>query len=180
MVALTFALSINAAILILAAATFHRAGQTNVEDIGVAHELLSPLLGSSVAPVLFGVALIACGLSSTVTATMAGQIVMEGFIRIRLTAWLRRAITRFVAIVPAVAVILIMGEAALGKLLILSQVVLSLQLPFAIVPLIMFTADRKKMGALVSPRWLTFFAAFIAVVIIGLNLKLLYDLAFQG
>jgi len=175
-VALTFALSINAAILILAAAVFHAAGKTGVDDIGVAHKLLTPLLGSSAAPLLFGIALIACGLSSTVTATMAGQIVMEGFINIRLAPWLRRLITRVAAILPAIGVIFILGEAAMGRLLILSQVVLSLQLPFAVIPLVMFTANRKKMGALVSPKWLTVGAAIISAIIVVLNLKLIFDI----
>lgn len=177
-IALTLALGVNASILILAAATFHASGHTTVEDIGVAHELLTPLLGNMLAPVLFGIALLACGLSSTVTATMAGQIVMEGFIDIRLPAWLRRLVTRSAAILPAILVILIMGEAELGKLLILSQVVLSLQLPFAVIPLVMFTADREKMGGLVSPRWLTIAAALVAGIIVILNFKLIFDFMF--
>jgi manganese transport protein len=176
-VALMFALTINASILILAAATFHKTGQSDVAELGRAHELLQPLLGASIAPTLFGIALLACGLSSTVTATMAGQIVMEGFLDIRLPAWLRRLATRMVAITPAIAVTLIYGESQTAKLLILSQVILSLQLPFAIVPLVMFTASRAKMGALVAPRWLTGVAAVIAVIIIALNMKLLWDVA---
>ncbi len=172
-VALMFALTINASILILAAATFYKAGLTDVQEIGRAHELLLPLLGMSIAPMLFGVALLACGLNSTVTATMAGQIVMEGFIDLKLPAWLRRLVTRLVAIVPAIVVTLIYGEGQTAKLLILSQVILSFQLPFAVVPLVMFTASRKKMGALVAPRALTAFAVIIAAVIIGLNVKLL-------
>ena len=174
-VALMFALTINAAILILAAATFHASGDTQVYELERAHELLAPLLGASIAPSLFAIALLCCGLNSTVTATMAGQIVMEGFIDIRLPAWLRRLVTRLVAIVPAVAVILIYGEGQMTKLLILSQVILSFQLPFAVVPLVMFTASRAKMGALVAPRWLTGVAALIAAVIIVLNVKLLID-----
>ena len=173
-IALTFALSINAALLILAAATFHVHGQV-VSDIGKASQLLAPILGVGFAPVLFGVALLCCGLNSTVTATMAGQIVMEGFINIRLVAWARRLITRLIAIAPAIAVTWIFGTAQTGQLLILSQVVLSLQLPFAIVPLILFTADRKKMGALVAPLWLTMLAWVIAVLIVGLNIKLIFD-----
>jgi manganese transport protein len=172
-VALTFALTINASLLVLAAATFHTRGQI-VDDLGVAHGLLSPLLGTT-APVLFGIALLSCGLNSTVTATMAGQIVMEGFIDIRLAAWARRLLTRLVALVPAIAVILIYGEAQLGQLLILSQVVLSFQLPFAVVPLVMFTASRAKLGELASPRWLTFTASVIAALLVGLNLKLIFD-----
>lgn len=176
-VALTFALAINAAILILAAATFHKAGHTEVAELGKAQELLQPLLGASIAPSLFAIALLCCGLNSTVTATMAGQIVMEGFLRIRLAAWLRRLVTRLVAIVPAIVVTLIYGEGQTGKLLILSQVVLSLQLPFAIVPLVMLTASKTKMGELVAPRWLTVLAALVAAIIIVLNVKLIYDFA---
>ncbi len=176
-VALMFALTINASILILAAATFHANGQSDVAEIQRAYELLQPLLGSSIAPVLFGVALLACGMSSTVTATMAGQVVMEGFIDLKLPSWLRRLVTRLVAIIPAVAVTFIYGEGQTAKLLILSQVVLSFQLPFAIVPLVMFTASRAKLGELVAPRWLTALAATIAAIIIALNVKLLYDVA---
>jgi len=176
-VALCFALLINASILILAAATFHKAGHTDVAELGRAQELLQPLLGAAIAPSLFAIALLCCGLNSTVTATMAGQIVMEGFLRIRLPAWMRRLVTRLVAIVPAIAVTLIYGEGQTAKLLILSQVVLSLQLPFAVVPLVMFTASKDKMGALVAPRWLSLTAGLIAAVIIVLNLKLLFDLA---
>jgi manganese transport protein len=174
-VALMFALLINASILILAAATFHKTGRVDVAELGQAHSLLSPLLGSLIAPSLFGIALLCCGLNSTVTATLAGQAVMEGFIDIRLQPWLRRLITRAIAIVPAAAVTLLYGEQETGKLLILSQVVLSLQLSFAVVPLVQFTASRAKMGALVAPRWLTAFAAVIAAVIIVLNVKLLVD-----
>jgi manganese transport protein len=172
-IALMFALFINASILILAAATFHASGQTDVVDIDKAHILLAPMLGSTLAPLLFGIALLACGLNSTVTATMAGQIVMEGFIALRIAPVWRRLITRLIAIVPAVAVILIYGTASTGELLILSQVVLSFQLPFAIVPLVMFTASPAKMGALVAPRWLTLVCALVAVLIIALNINLL-------
>ncbi len=176
-VALMFALTINASILILAAATFHKTGQTEISELGRAHELLAPLLGASIAPTLFAIALLCCGLNSTVTATMAGQIVMEGFIDLKLPAWLRRLVTRLVAIVPAIAVTLIYGEGQTAKLLILSQVILGLQLPFAIVPLIMFTASRKKMGEMVAPLWLTASAALIAAVIVVLNAKLIVDFA---
>lgn len=176
-IALMFALTINASILILAAATFHDAGMPEVAEIADAHRLLQPLLGASVAPMLFGIALLACGLNSTVTATMAGQIVMEGFIQLRIAPWARRLITRGLAIVPAIFGILVWGSDDIGRLLILSQVVLSFQLPFAIVPLVMFTASRAKMGDLQSPRWLTLLAALVAVVIIALNGKLIYDLA---
>ena len=176
-VALMFALTINASILILAAATFNKTGQTEVAELGRAHELLAPLLGLSIAPTLFAIALLCCGLNSTVTATMAGQAVMEGFIDIRLPAWLRRLVTRLVAIVPAIMVTIIYGEGQTAKLLILSQVVLSFQLPFAIVPLIMFTASPAKMGRLRAPLWLTLAAAMIAAAIIALNIKLFYDVA---
>ena len=179
-IALCFALLINASILILAAATFHKTGRTGITELGDAHALLMPLLGASIAPTLFGVALLACGLNSTVTATLAGQAVMEGFIEFRLPPWLRRLVTRAVAIVPAAVITIVYGSGETAKLLILSQVVLSFQLPFAIVPLIMFTADKVKMGPLLAPRWLTFAAAIIALVIIVLNLKLLIDTATGG
>ena len=176
-IALCFALLVNASILILAAATFNKAGKTDVAELDQAHSLLSPMLGSAIAPTLFGIALLCCGLNSTVTATLSGQIVMEGFLDIRLPGWARRLITRGIAIVPAAIVTIWYGESGTAKLLIMSQVVLSLQLPFAIVPLVMFTADRRKMGELIAPRWLTAFAAVIAVIIIALNIKLLVDLA---
>ena len=176
-VALMLALLINAAILILAAAAFHTTGRTDVADLGQAHSLLSPLLGFAVAPVLFGIALLACGINSTVTATLAGQIVMEGFLQFRIPPWARRLVTRAIAIVPAAIVTIWYGESGTGKLLILSQVVLSLQLSFAVFPLVMFTASKAKMGELVSPRWLTAISYVIAVFIAGLNIKLLYDLA---
>ena len=174
-IALCFALIINASILILAASTFHKSGQTSVAELEQAHSFLAPLLGSAIAPTLFGIALLCCGLNSTVTATLAGQIVMEGFLDISLPPWARRLITRGIAIVPAAIVTIWYGESGTAKLLILSQVVLSLQLPFAIVPLVMFTADRRKMGELVAPRWVTVFAVVIAAAIILLNLKLLLD-----
>jgi manganese transport protein len=173
--ALMFALLVNASILILAAATFHKTGQTDVQEIERVHELLGPLLGASIAPTLFAVALLCCGLNSTVTATMAGQIVMEGFIDIKLPAWLRRLVTRLVAIVPAIAVTLLYGEGQTAKLLILSQVILGLQLPFAVIPLIMFTSSRKKMGEMVAPLWLSGFAILIATIIVALNVKLVID-----
>jgi manganese transport protein len=176
-IALMFALIINAAILILAAATFNKAGQTEVSELGEVHKLIAPLLGSGMAPTLFAIALLCCGLNSTVTATLAGQIVMEGFIDIRLPPWARRLTTRAIAIVPAAAVTIWYGEAGTAKLLILSQVVLGLALPFSIVPLVMFTANRRKMGELVAPGWVTVLAAVTAAVIIALNLKLIYDLA---
>jgi manganese transport protein len=175
-VALMFALLVNASLLILAAATFNKTGAVNVTDLGEAHGMLAPLLGSLLAPQLFAVALLCCGLNSTVTATLAGQIVMEGFLNVRLPAWMRRLITRMVAIVPAAAVTIYYGSEGTGFLLILSQVVLALQLPFAIVPLVMFTRDKTKLGALVAPGWLTVLAGVIAALIIGLNCKLLWDL----
>jgi manganese transport protein len=138
--------------------------------------LLAPLLGSAIAPILFGVALLCSGTNATVTATMAGQIVMEGFINLRVRPWVRRLLTRLLAIIPAVFVILYWGTAGTGRLLILSQVVLSFQLPFAIVPLVMFTASRTKMGTMVAPLWLTAICGLIAALIIGLNVKLLTDL----
>jgi manganese transport protein len=176
-VALMFALLVNASILILAAATFHKTGQTTVSELERAHELLAPLLGLSIAPTLFAIALLCCGLNSTVTATMAGQIVMEGFLDIKLPAWVRRLVTRLVAIIPAIIVTWLYGSGETAKLLILSQVILGLQLPFAIVPLVMFTASRAKMGEMVAPRWLSVTAALIAAIIIALNMKLLFDLA---
>jgi manganese transport protein len=174
-IALTFALLINASILILAAASFHRAGKTDVEELSQAAALLHPLLGSAIAPTLFGIALLACGLNSTVTATLAGQAVMEGFIDIRLAPWLRRLVTRAIAIVPAAAVTIFYGEQQTGKLLILSQVILSVQLPFAVIPLVQFTADRAKMGALRAPAWLIVSAVIIAASLVVLNIKLLAD-----
>ncbi|WP_316219307.1 Nramp family divalent metal transporter [Bradyrhizobium sp. SZCCHNR2026] len=174
-IALCLALTINASILILAAATFHRRGQLEVAELDQAHSFLAPLLGSTIAPSLFAIALLCCGLNSTITATLSGQIVMEGFLHWRIAPWLRRLITRTIAIVPAVVVTIWAGEKATGQLLIVSQVVLSLQLPFAIVPLVLITASRAKMGAFVAPRWLTAVASAIAVAIIGLNVKLVAD-----
>ncbi len=176
-VALMFALLVNASILILAAATFHRVGATTVSDLGDAHSMLAPLVGSLLAPKLFAISLLACGLNSTVTATLAGQIVMEGFLNIRLPAWMRRLVTRMVAIGPAAGVTILYGSEGTGTLLILSQVILAFQLPFAIVPLVMFTRDRAKMGALTAPGWLTVASAIIAAIIIALNVKLLWDIA---
>jgi manganese transport protein len=174
-IALMFALLINASILILAAATFNSRGQTDVTELDQVHSFLAPLLGSAYAPSLFAVALLCCGLNSTVTATLSGQIVMEGFIDIRLAPWLRRLTTRAIAIVPAAIVTIMYGEKGTAQLLILSQVILSFQLPFAIVPLVMFTADRRKLGELVAPRWVTACAAIVALIIIALNIKLLID-----
>jgi manganese transport protein len=176
-VALMFALLVNASILILAAATFHRAGNTTVTELGDAHRMLAPLVGSLLAPKLFAISLLACGLNSTVTATLAGQIVMEGFLNIRIPAWLRRLFTRMVAIVPAAAVTIYYGAEGTGTLLILSQVILAFQLPFAVVPLVIFTRDKAKMGRFVAPLWLTAVSAVIAAIIISLNVKLLWDIA---
>jgi manganese transport protein len=174
-VALMFALLVNASILILAAASFHASGRTDIAELGEAHNLLAPLLGLSIAPKLFAIALLCCGINSTVTATLAGQIVMEGFLHIRLPAWLRRLVTRMIAIIPAAVVTIWYGDSGTAQLLILSQVVLSLQLSFAVIPLVMFTASKVKMGALVAPRWLIGVASVMAAAIVILNLKLLYD-----
>jgi len=174
-IALMFALTINASILILAAATFNKAGKVDVAELDQAHAFLAPLLGSAIAPTLFGIALLCCGLNSTVTATLSGQIVMEGFIDIRLPGWARRLVTRSIAIVPAAIVTIWYGEAGTAKLLILSQVVLGVALPFSIVPLVMFTADKRKMGALAAPVWVTVLAALTALLLIVLNFKLLSD-----
>lgn len=174
-VALCFALLINSSILILAAAAFHATGRTDVAELGEASSLLAPLLGLAIAPTLFGIALLCCGINSTVTATMAGQIIMEGFIKIRLRPWIRRMITRAIAIVPASIVTVWYGEAGTAELLILTQVVLSLQLSFAVFPLVMFTASKAKMGELVAPRWLSAIAYTIAFVIAALNINLLLN-----
>jgi manganese transport protein len=177
-VALMLALFINAAILIVAASTFHTAGRFEVAEIQDAHHLLTPMLGASIASTLFAVALLASGQNSTITATLAGQIVMEGFLRIRLPAWMRRLVTRLLAIIPAVTVAALYGESGTAKLLVLSQVILSLQLPFAVIPLVRFTSDKEKMGSFASPRWLVALASLVAAVIVGLNTKLLFDVAF--
>ena len=176
-VALMLALFVNAAILIMAAAVFHAAGRTEVEEIEQAHELLSPLLGVGLASTLFAVALLASGLNSTVTATLAGQIVMEGFLRLRLPPFARRLVTRGIAIVPVVVVTALYGEQGTARLLVLSQVVLSMQLPFAVIPLVHFVSDRRIMGGLVIPGWLKGLAWTIAALIVALNLKLLLDTA---
>lgn len=173
-VALMLALFVNAAILIVAAAAFHAHGK-EVTEINQAYDLLSPLLGAGIASVLFAVALLASGLNSTVTATLAGQIVMEGFLRIRLPHWARRLVTRGIAIVPVIAVTAFYGESGTAKLLILSQVILSMQLPFAVIPLVMFTADRRKMGAFAVSRPAAILAWIVAAAIVVLNVKLLID-----
>jgi len=176
-IALSLALFVNAAILILAAAAFHTIGRTDVAEIQDAYQLLSPTLGAAAASTLFAVALLASGQNSTITATLAGQIVMEGFVRLRMAPWLRRLVTRGLAIVPTVIVASIYGESGTARLLILSQVVLSMQLPFAVVPLVLFTSDRVKMGDLVSPRWLRAAAWVVTAIIVVLNIKLLLDTA---
>jgi manganese transport protein len=170
-VALNAAFFVNAAILVMAAAVFFQRGIV-VTEIEQAHALLEPILGTTLAPFAFGVALLAAGQSSTLTGTLAGQIVMEGFLNIRLQPWLRRLLTRSLALVPAVVAILIFGDTGTYELLILSQVVLSLQLPFAILPLIQFTSDPSKMGPLVSPRWVKGLAWIVAIVIVALNIQL--------
>jgi len=178
-IALMLALFVNAAILIVAAAVFHAHGK-QVAEIDEAYNLLSPLLGVGIASVLFAVALLASGLNSTVTATLAGQIVMEGFLDIRLPHWARRLITRALAIVPVVVVTALYGESGTSKLLILSQVVLSMQLPFAVIPLVMFTADRRKMGRFTISRSVAILAWIVAAVIVVLNVKLLIDTVAGG
>jgi manganese transport protein len=174
-IALSLALFINAAILIIAAATFHTSGHTDVAEIQDAFKLLTPLLGGG-ASVVFALALLASGQNSTITGTLAGQIVMEGFLNIRLRPWLRRLITRGIAIVPAVIVAIMYGESGTAKLLILSQVVLSMQLSFAVFPLVAFTSDKLKMGELVNPAWLKVLAYTVAFVIASLNIWLLFQL----
>jgi manganese transport protein len=177
--ALMLALFINAAILIMAATVFHRSGHTDVQEIGQAYALLSPMLGVGIASTLFAVALLASGVNSTVTATLAGQIVMEGFLRLRLPTWARRLVTRGIAIVPVVFITALYGAEGTAKLLVFSQVLLSMQLPFAVVPLVRFVTDRDKMGRFVIPRWLAAVAWLIAAIIIALNVKLLVD-TFSG
>jgi manganese transport protein len=172
-IALGFSFFINAAILVLGAAAFHHRGLTQVADISQAYKLLTPVLGASLASVLFAAALLCSGQNSTLTGTLAGQIVMEGFVHLRVKPWQRRLITRSLAIIPAVIVIAIMGDGGVMRLLIFSQVVLSFQLPFAIVPLVQFTADRAKMGDFVNRKWITVLAWIVAVAVIALNMLLL-------
>ena len=178
-IALSFALFINAAILIVAAATFHRSGNTEVAEIQDAYKLLTPLLGVGGASAVFAIALLASGQNSTLTGTLAGQIVMEGFLNLRIRAWLRRLITRMIAIVPAGIVAMLYGASGTAKLLVLSQVILSLQLSFAVFPLVRFTSDRVKMGEFVNPLWLKTLAYLVASVIGGLNVWLLIQ-TFRG
>ena len=173
--ALMFALFINAAILIVSAATFHTRGQNDIAEIQDAYKLLSPTLGVGVASAVFAIALLASGQNSTLTGTLAGQIVMEGFLNLRLRPWLRRLITRLIAIIPAVIVTMIYGESGTAKMLVISQVILSLQLSFAVIPLIIFTSDRRKMGEFVNATWMKVLAWFVAAVIVVLNVKFLLD-----
>ena len=174
-VALMSALFLNGAILVMAAATFHGTGNQHVADISDAYLLLAPLLGTQLASTLFAVALLFSGQNATLTGTLAGQIVMEGFLNIRLRPWLRRLITRLIAIIPALFTVAFYGERGTGALLILSQVVLSLQLPFAVFPLVMFVGSRKKLGPLVAPRWMLALAWPTAVVIAALNVWMLWQ-----
>ncbi len=171
-IALSFALFINAAILIVASATFHTSGNSNVAEIQDAYKLLTPLLGAG-ASTVFALALLASGQNSTLTGTLAGQIVMEGFLNIRIRPWLRRLITRMIAIIPAAIVAIAYGESGTAKLLVLSQVVLSMQLSFAVFPLVAFTSDKLKMGEFANPLWLKALAYLVAVVIAALNIRLL-------
>ena len=171
--ALTIALFVNAAILIVSAATFFQAGYTHVAEIQDAYKLLSPLLGVTGASTIFALALLASGQNSTLTGTLAGQVVMEGFLNIRLRPWLRRLITRGLAIIPATVVTALAGASGTARLLVLSQVILSMQLSFAVIPLVMFTGDRRKMGEFVNPGWLKSLSWVTAVLIAVLNAWLL-------
>ena len=177
-VALSIALFINSAILILSAASFHFSGYQEVAEIQDAYTLLSPVLGVGSASAIFAFALLASGQNSTLTATLAGQIVMEGFINFRLRPWLRRLLTRLIAIVPALIVIILFGEGSTTNLLVFSQVILSLQLPFAVIPLVMFTSNRRLMGEFVNPFWLKALAWLVASIIVGLNCWLLLQTIF--
>ena len=173
--ALMFALCINAAILILAAAVFHRHGYTKVDDIAQAYHLLSPVVGTSVASILFGVALLASGMNSTITATLAGDIVMGGFLQLHIPQWLRRIVTRSLAIIPVISVIAIYGNDGGDRLLLLSQIILSMQLPFAVIPLLRCVTDKTLMKEHLPSRWLTASAWVVAGIIILLNLLLLFQ-----
>ena len=174
-IALSLALLVNSAILIMAASTFHTSGNTEVAEIQEAYQLMSPLLGGTLAATLFAVALLFCGLNATVTATLSGQVVMEGFLRFRLPPFFRRLVTRSIAIVPAVIVTWTHGESGTAQLLILSQVILSMQLPFAVIPLMMFASDKARLGALAAPRWQVVLGWACAAVIVALNMKVLVD-----
>jgi len=174
-IALMLALFVNAAILVVAAAAFHDSGHADVAEIGQAFQLLSPLLGLGIASTLFAIALLASGLNSTVTATLAGQIVMEGFLRLRIPHWARRLLTRGLAIIPVVFVTALYGEKGTAQLLVFSQVVLSMQLPFAVIPLVWFVSDRRRMGTFAIPGWATALSWAVAAIILVLNGKLLLD-----
>ncbi len=178
-IALNLALFVNVAILVLAATTFHAKGITDVASIETAHQLLEPLVGSNIAPILFAIALICAGQSSTITGTLAGQIVMEGYLKIRINPWVRRIITRLLAIIPAVVVILIAGEEKIEDLLIFSQVILSIQLAFAIIPLVLSVSNKKIMGEFVIKPWLLFVSVVITVAILCLNIKMVFGKAFD-
>jgi manganese transport protein len=172
-VALSFAFFVNAAILVMAASVFNAHGQTQVQDLGGAFSLLAPILGSHFAPVVFGVALLASGLNATVTGTLAGQVVMEGLLKLRMPVAARRMLTRGLAVVPVIAVIAVAGRAGVNHLLVLSQVVLSLQLPFAMVPLILFSGSRSLLGALRPPLWLLVIGWAVTVLILVFDAALL-------
>ena len=178
-IALSLAFFVNAAILIVAAATFHFSGHSEVSDINDAHRLLAPLLGTSLASILFAVALLASGQNSTLTGTMTGQIIMEGFLDLKIPAWLRRVITRLLAIVPAVLVAAYFGAAGTGKLLVLSQVILSMQLPFAVIPLVIFTSRKKYMGEFANAGWLIATTSLIAIFLVALNGWLIWTSLFS-
>ena len=176
-IALNMAFFVNAFILILAATVFYKTGRTDVAEIKEAYQLLSPSLGTQLASTLFAVALIASGQSSTITGTLAGQVVMEGYLQLRLPPWLRRLITRLIAVIPAIVVILINGEKNIDSLLILSQVILSLQLGFAIIPLIHFTSNRSKMGTFAIKPVVIALASLITAVLVYLNIRMVYEQA---
>ena len=176
---LMIAFFINAAILIVASATFHTTGNEHIADIHDAHQMLAPILGTSLASIVFAVALLASGQNSTLTGTLAGQIVMEGFLDIRLKPWLRRLITRLIAVIPALIVAIMYGEAGTTKLLVLSQVVLSMQLSFAVIPLVMFTNSKLKMGEFVNKPYLKVLIWIISIIILVLNIYLLYSEVFK-
>src|SRR6266702_8650906 len=173
-IALSIAFFVNAAILTLAAATFYVSGHGEVAEIGDAYKLLAPLLGIGLASTLFGIALLASGQNSTITATLAGQVILEGFLQIKVKTWARRLVTRALAIIPAACIVLLHGSSGLSSLLILSQVVLSMQLPFAVFPLVLFTSSKKKMGVFANPLWLKIFAFGIASIIGTLNVWLIF------
>src|SRR3989344_1329913 len=178
-IALMGAFFVNSAILIMSASVFHFSGHADVNDIDQAFFLLSPLLGTTLASIVFALALLASGQNSTLTGTLTGQIIMEGFLNLKMRPWIQRMMTRGLAIIPALAVIIFFKDFGVGKLLILSQVILSIQLPFAVIPLVMFTSSRKRMGDFVNPIWLKIVSYFLATVITALNVWLIYNLAFS-